>query len=526
MLAAIAAVFGAGWFLVSAARNVPVIDDWVYAWSVEHFLQTGRLRVLEYSGFYPVALILWAAPFAKLLGFSFVALRLSTVCLSAIGCYAWYLTLRELRVDPRASLLATFVLVFNPVFFALSYSFMTDVPFVSLSNLAVYCFVSAASRDRPRRVWIGSAFAMAAFLVRPIGIALPLAAFVAVPWRAQGRLPRSILRGWITPLACSLAAMSVLWILTNRTMGPAEWQTTRLENLRWWTTIPLRDYATWNAHAILETMFPLAPVLLAALFSRRRLVITSGLIAVAFAIVLSLTLHEVPSPLPNWQTWSLQDIGARAMISGAVPTSGWSAFVARWLRGIGVVLVSTVIVALGALRQMPRDDRRPVALLLGLAAIHLILINALWLYNDRYYIVFAPAVAYLATRLGPMRLSVAGALLALWAGIAVTGTRDMLAVNDACGRVARQLEASGVKPWEIDAGYAWNGWRLYAHPEHLAPGASPRFDVPFITSDAPTPYAIANSPQPGYDILDVVPLDQATWQATKQLYVLKRKSER
>jgi len=160
--------------------------------------------------------------------------------------------------------------------------------------------------------------------------------------------------------------------------------------------------------------------------------------------------------------------------------------------------------------------------LFAVAALHLILINTLWLYNDRYYIVFAPAVAYLATRLSPMRLAVAGPLLALWAVVAVTGTRDMIGVNDTVGHLARQLEASGAKPWEIDAGYAWNGWRLYAHPEHLAPGGDPRSDVSFVTSDVPSPYSIANSPQPGYDVVEIVPLPEATWQATKQLYVLKQ----
>jgi 4-amino-4-deoxy-L-arabinose transferase-like glycosyltransferase len=158
----LAGIFAAGWYLVDAGRDTPIIDDWVYAWSVEHFLQTGELRVLGYSGFYPLAQILWGAPFAKILGFSFAALRASTVCLSILGCWAWYLTLVELGCDLRSRVLATLVLVFNPVYFALSYSFMTDVPFLSLTNLAVYFVVSAARRERPRRLWVAATFAVAA----------------------------------------------------------------------------------------------------------------------------------------------------------------------------------------------------------------------------------------------------------------------------------------------------------------------------------------------------------------------------
>jgi len=52
-------------------------------------------------------------------------------------------------------------------------------------------------------------------------------------------LSRSILREWIAPSACAIGVMAVLWLVTTRTMGPADWQTTRLENLQWWTSIPL-----------------------------------------------------------------------------------------------------------------------------------------------------------------------------------------------------------------------------------------------------------------------------------------------
>ena len=53
-LAVVAAPFAIGWVLVSPWQNVPVIDDWVYAWSVEHLLKTGQLRVADISAVYPL----------------------------------------------------------------------------------------------------------------------------------------------------------------------------------------------------------------------------------------------------------------------------------------------------------------------------------------------------------------------------------------------------------------------------------------------------------------------------------------
>ena len=186
-LTAIASLFALGWLLVGSRADVPVIDDWVYAWSVEHLLKTGRLQVLEFSAIYPLAQIAWGAVFARVLGFSFVALRLSTVVLSVFGCWAVYFTLRELGCRWTTSLLGAFALALDPVFFAFSFSFMTDVPFVDFSAIALYFYVSAVRREQPARLWIGGLAALAAFLVRPIGIVLPLSVIPALIWRRDAR---------------------------------------------------------------------------------------------------------------------------------------------------------------------------------------------------------------------------------------------------------------------------------------------------------------------------------------------------
>jgi 4-amino-4-deoxy-L-arabinose transferase-like glycosyltransferase len=179
-LLAILGVFAVGWLLVGPRADVPVIDDWVYAWSVEHLLDTGRVQVLDISAFYPIAQILWGALFARLAGFSFVVLRSSTVVLAVLGCWAVYLTLRELDCRRSTALLGALALAFDPVYFALSFSFMTEVPFVSFSTMALYWYIRAIRRHEIPAVWVGCLCAMAAFLTRPIGIVLPLALLPAL----------------------------------------------------------------------------------------------------------------------------------------------------------------------------------------------------------------------------------------------------------------------------------------------------------------------------------------------------------
>src|SRR5262245_52571034 len=59
ILMGMTAVIGGTTFLVHSPADVPLVDDWTYAWSVQHYLDTRTLRILEWSVHYPLAQILW-----------------------------------------------------------------------------------------------------------------------------------------------------------------------------------------------------------------------------------------------------------------------------------------------------------------------------------------------------------------------------------------------------------------------------------------------------------------------------------
>ena len=108
------------WFVavamaVGVHRDIPVIDDWTYAWSVERLLDDGRIEVLDWSAVYPLGHSLWGAAWSLVLGFSFATLRLSTLALSLLATCALYLILRELDARPRVALLGALTVAANPV---------------------------------------------------------------------------------------------------------------------------------------------------------------------------------------------------------------------------------------------------------------------------------------------------------------------------------------------------------------------------------------------------------------------------
>ena len=102
--------------------DVPLHDDWTYAWSVEHFLKTGKLAVLDWSIHYPFAQILWGALFCLPFGFSFSALRVSTVMLAWLG--ALLSTARYESWDARAPRVLLQLLSLLPIL----YSFFLPSP--------------------------------------------------------------------------------------------------------------------------------------------------------------------------------------------------------------------------------------------------------------------------------------------------------------------------------------------------------------------------------------------------------------
>ena len=368
-------------------------------------------------------------------------------------------------------------------------------------------------------MWAGCLFAMAAFLTRPIGIVLPLA---LVPALVGSRDWRTMFRRSVTPVIITLGAMAALQIEMPRALGLLEWAAIREDYLRWWFMVPITDYLRWNVEVAFILAFPFAPLLLAYIV-RWRPAIATGAAAIILAMISRWGLGHVVMPLPEGQTWSMRDIAARSMIDGNVAASSWSLRITPLVELLGLLTVAALVVIV--IRRGLHSAGRSERVVFAMALLQLVCTNVLWLYNDRYYVVFAPMLAIVAAQaLERNRLGqgVAAGLLVVWAGIAISGTRDMLAFNGTCASVTQELEASGIPPWDIDAGYPLDGWRLYAHPEHLPPGANRQYDVPFVTSSLPTHYSITNSPLPQSKILRVVPLKHASWQATRVLYVVHR----
>jgi hypothetical protein len=507
--------------LVDPRGDVAIIDDWTYAESVERLLRGHGFAVSAWSSTFPAAQIWWGTLFAWIGGFSFTALRLSSLVLWLVATLATYGGARVLDCRPAAAFLGALGLLAYPVLFVLAFTFMTDVPFVAASAVSLAMLAWGLRDRRLARIGLGLVWAVVAFFVRPVAIALPAGLLLGAL-----ALDDPILRRRAALLAIGTALVMAASSVVAARFFPVAGEggvAYRVERLRYVLFISPRIYLEAAFSMLAHVGLAIAPILVAVGARPSRRVAWTAAALGAGALVAS-RLGPSPVSALKWaHTMSVAELGAaRPLLQGATPPGAI---------GTAIETLATVIGLVAAAELLGRVARglRPGAWLrtpawaciagFGLASAGLCFV--LWFFYDRYYLPLVLAATLLV--LPEARASRVAAAVVLGALLAldVTGTRDMLAYARAVSATAAELRASGVPEIDLDAGYPENGWRLYSHPERMPAGSVPARDVPHVTASADgIPWVIANAPLPGYRVERVVPVP-TWWARGDRIYVLK-----
>jgi len=514
--------------LVQPFQDTPFVDDWVYAWSVERLVSAGRLEVLDLSTNLNVAQLLWGWLACLPLGFSFAALRVSTWLLAVAGLCGLYLLLRDLDVPRTDALLGTATLGVYPIFAMLSVTFMTDVPFVSLSTLAAFAMVRAQRCRSVRWLVVATAVAALAAAVRLIGVVTPIAMSLALllggdPWgRRRGRWALGLV-----PLA-AVAAL-VYWSQSH---------THHIADLTWIRNTPgdriamLREFGLpLLPRMIGETLalicgtlgLALLPLSIASI-RRATLARVSALFVAVAAVLIALYAAGLRYALPllTGATWALNEIGGTAplvpdYVLPPVPDAvGWAGL------ALGTFSLASATASLSAARFDRTVPAGRAFLVLAIAG-QCTLMALLWLIGDRYVLVLVPyAIAVLLAARPPLHRRAATIALAVVALIAAVGIRDHLSYNRALWRAVDELRQAGVPERDINGGYVVNGWLQYAHPDRAHRDAQGNVEVPWVNGANEPPYRIANSAAEGWEVLRTVRYER--WLASSgHIYVLKER---
>jgi Dolichyl-phosphate-mannose-protein mannosyltransferase len=478
--------------------NLPFHDDWTYAWSVQHLLKTGEWQVLDWSVHYPFAQILWGALFCLPYGFSFSALRVSTVVLAWIGAWALYGTLREFGRTRSESLIATVILVTHPVFFVLSFSFMTDVPFVSFANIAFFFIVRGLCRRNSFELCVGCVFALWALLIRQVAVAIPGSLLLYFLFAPSYRSWRYLLPTTAFCLLCSLVPILIAQIfgVTSQSTFRTAWVMDFWLH-RYNEALPgvLRIFM----HGGLA-LIPITLPMVASLYRRR-------LFWGTLAVLVFLTGCSIlfAGEIPNSQDgmWQLNTLGRERRLLQGPPVPD---FLPSWLNSplFMLSLFSSAVIVVKVVDVICAGVEKPLGLFVWYASIQFALIMVLWFFgpwgSDRYSVVLLPPLIVILAN-SQIRSKIALASIGVLFVLSMLVTWNESQTSRAIAEALVWLRGKDVPLAHIDAGYVFNGWNLYAHPENLSPGAVPEKDVPLVTSRENKPYVIAASPIAGYRVI-------------------------
>ena len=161
--------------VVNPLGDFPLNDDWAYGFSVRALVEHGEVRFADWTASNLFGQVVWGALFCLPWGFSFTALRLSTAILGLVGVLATYGILREVETSRETAAIGALTLAFCPIYFALSLTFMNDVPFLAFASASVYFFLRGVRLDSWLTIALALVIASVAILTRQTGIALPIA---------------------------------------------------------------------------------------------------------------------------------------------------------------------------------------------------------------------------------------------------------------------------------------------------------------------------------------------------------------
>jgi hypothetical protein len=457
---AIVAIWAAAIAFINPRGNFPINDDWDFALAAWRFAQTGRFQFTAFTAVSLRAQVLWGALWTRVFGESFDVLRMSTLVLAAATLLIVHRILLRAGVPRVGRIVATLALGFHPIFLWSSCTFMTEVPFVFASSVALWCFLSADYADRSRWVIAGCAAALTACFVRQTGVTLLAAPLILAVMKRRKR--DAVIIGGTIALFIAILFFKREWLAGS----PAEFAV----HFRMWTESTFRlpeqiavidHYAIFNAQNCALFFLPLvAPlVLLFKNVRRADFLIMGVLTGLLFARVTSLIALGLP--MPYFVSPYCCDIFAGNIFAdfGLGPLALAGAYPFRLPYAIRIVITygSVILAAYLIWAVLRRASRSNASLLaLGTALFGSLALLGSGLYVDRYSLDSAwPLVIALPLML-PWQsrvvraISIAG--LIVIAMFSTLATQEYFSWNRARWKAIDDLRARGIPITSINAG--------------------------------------------------------------------------
>ena len=497
MVLLIVAVWLVAVFFIHPQGNFPLSDDWAYGGAVKSLLDTGSIKLPDWSSANFITQMFWGALFCLPEGFSFTALRVSTLVLGLLGVLITYGLLLEIGAARSVALFGALSLALNPLYLELSYTFMTDVPFVTLSLLSLYLLVRTLKVNSKKAAVLGLMFACGAILIRQIGISILAAASLA--YLVKNRLwVRTVLIA-IVPVSLGLTTQLLFqeWLqLTHRMPAVYQVQMRLILNickhLTWRSVIPAMDatfvFLIYLGLFSLPFLLFLWPRGLMSIFRSRYLTLVTLLFAtLATYFVRNKKMPLLPDVLYDFGLGHPILYDTDTLHLHSFPSAGgkfWIVITILGVLGAAVLFQATVIAVAQACSPLKLSPARRgvMVLLLATGVVYVVPLIILWFDGfvfDRYLLLLVPLSIVMIAQLLPkpefvetrFQYYFPAILSLLLCGLfSVAATHDYLSWNRVRWQALNELMFDQhVDPKQIDGGFEFDGWYLYSrnYPNQL-----------------------------------------------------------
>jgi hypothetical protein len=463
--------------------------------------------------------VLWCALFTKPFGTSFEILRLSTLVMGFLGGAAMYAWLRAVQVRRDHAVIGTLCLILNPIYFALSFTFMTDVPYTAVQTAAIALLLMHLRGGHHGLALAGWALALFALSIRQVGLAIAIGYGAALLWRDGLRARNLVLA--VLPALCFVAAQQIYehWLtVSGRIPVQFGFQSQQISSRLADSTPEILSQAKnsviylfmYMGLFLLPVSLLSCKIILPTLNGIYRLVVIA--ILCIFSIVSFLLICKEFGKMPLFGHVLTKYGVILSDEYGTAPETVLSIITFASSVG-GTVGIFVLLIKIRMLLEIRSQGMSTMIIFLFVVSATLFspltLIPARF---DRHFLPIIPCLIALVlvstaqraeSRLSePLHLAAMAVLLCA-AFFSLAATKDYLSEMRARLTALEQILRQGIARDNIDAGWVLNGWHLYGR-------VGARRDSHAILSWYSDPvYRIGGAPEAGYVIVGSVPFSRS-----------------
>lgn len=445
----------------------PINDDWAYARDVYNLGVNHHLQPDLWPAMTLISQTIWGALIVSLFSFSFTVLKVATLLLAIAASLVLYKLLHALLEHRLPAFILTCTFCFNPLLLTLSYTFMTDVFFLSFLLFSFYmAYRYLQNRERTVYYVFFIFFCLVAVLNRQYGFLTPLV-FIPILLMQQKKSMRAAFLAFLPLLVCACGHVGYHLLLKfnqipSNTSGVSK-LSGFIENIR---LGPCLFRAT---DMLLLTGILLIPCAWMLIRSFKQIKSKYTVVSVLLFCTLILLMLPFGSNFPNGNILNADGIGpklTRDLTRHENIKFGMSPVLLLVLKILGCLSVSVLIshwFLNRSGRAMPKTARNQFYLGLELYLILYVVYSIVSdNYFDRYTLPLILATLLLATRRmvfpGKQAIRILVPLLSLILLLSAVAVKDYFSWQHSRWEAIRYLQTIGIDAHHVDGGFEYNAW--------------------------------------------------------------------